>query len=133
LLDAALKPWSAPLLHLPPRPSIRGQGRASARPYARIFGGERLWPNDYLICADQKSQLQALGRRHETFAPAPGRPSRYKFENELGDTLAYRTAWDVQSPAAYSIAWRRRPGSRAFARVGQQVMTAEPYASAKTV
>ena len=47
------------------------------------------------MSADEKSQLQALGRRHETSAPGPGRRSRYEFEYERGGTLAYLAAWDV--------------------------------------
>ena len=41
--------------------------------YARRFEGRRLHPGDYVICADEKSQLQALGRRHGTVPAAPGR------------------------------------------------------------
>ena len=63
--------------------------------YARVFEGKRLRPDEYVISADEKSQLQALGRRHETSAPGPGRPSRYEFEYERGGTLAYLAAWDV--------------------------------------
>jgi hypothetical protein len=33
-----------------------------------------------VICADEKTQLQALGRRHPTPPPAPGQPCRVEFE-----------------------------------------------------
>jgi hypothetical protein len=41
--------------------------------YQRRFEGRRLRPDEYVICADEKSQLQALGRRHAV-AAAGSRP-----------------------------------------------------------
>ncbi len=60
--------------------------------YARVFEGKRLRPDEYVISADDKSRLQALGRRDETSAPRPGRPTRYEFEYKRGGTLAYLAA-----------------------------------------
>ena len=78
--------------------------------YARRFEGRRLHPGEFVICADEKSQLQALARRHETVPAAPGRPALVEFEYERGGTLAYLAAWDVHH-AASSAAARPRPGS----------------------
>jgi hypothetical protein len=77
--------------------------------YARVCDGKRLWPDEYVICAEEKDELQALGRRHETSAPAPGRPSRYEFEYERGGTLAYLAA--MCTTPSCSTAWSGRPGS----------------------
>ena len=63
--------------------------------YQRRFEGKRLRPDEYVISADEKSQLQALGRRHPTLAPGPGRPSLVEFDYRRGGTLAYLAAWDV--------------------------------------
>jgi hypothetical protein len=54
-----------------------------------------LHPGDYVICADEKSELQALGRRRPTVPAAPGRPALVEFEYRRGGTLAYLAAWDV--------------------------------------
>jgi hypothetical protein len=40
--------------------------------YARTFEGKRLRPDEYVISADEKSQLRALGRRHPTVPAGPG-------------------------------------------------------------
>jgi hypothetical protein len=48
--------------------------------YQRRFEGRRYRPDDLVIWADEKSQLQALGRRHETVAARPGRPALVEFE-----------------------------------------------------
>src|SRR5947199_10351945 len=83
------------VLDLPSRPCLCGEGRAGARPVRRVFEGKRLRPDEYVISADEKSQLQARGWRHETSAPGRGRPSRYEFEYERGETLAYLATSDV--------------------------------------
>ncbi len=48
-----------------------------------------------MISADEKSQLQALHRRHEDLPPGPGRTRQVEFEYKRGGTLAYLTALDV--------------------------------------
>ena len=98
--------------------------------YARVFEGKRLRPDEYVISADEKSQLQALGRRHETSAPEPGRSSRYEFEYERGGTLAYLAAWDVHHANLFDRV-EPKTGIDPFGRLVEQVMTSEPYASAR--
>jgi hypothetical protein len=48
-----------------------------------------------VICADEKTQLQALGRRHASLPPAPGRAARFEFDYQRNGTLAYLAGWDV--------------------------------------
>jgi hypothetical protein len=100
--------------------------------YARRFEGRRLHPGECVICADEKSQLQALARRHETVPAAPGRRALVEFEHRRGGTLAYLAAWDVHHARLFG---RREPktGIEPFGRLVEQVMSTEPYASAKTV
>jgi hypothetical protein len=82
--------------------------------------------------SDEKSQLQALGREHETGAPAARRPIRYEFEYERGGTLAYLAAWDVHHANLFDRV-EETTGIDPFGRLVEQVMTTEPYASARTV
>lgn len=63
--------------------------------YDRIWDGEPLGPDDYVISADEKSQLQALHRRHPGLPAGPGRVRRVEFEYRRGGTLAYLAAYDV--------------------------------------
>ena len=60
-----------------------------------MFEGRRLRPNEYVVSADEKSQLQALGRRHETAAPAPGRPIRVANSSDGTLTRIDATTGDV--------------------------------------
>jgi hypothetical protein len=100
--------------------------------YARVFEGRRLRPDEYVICADEKSQLQALGRRHESVPPAPGRPALVEFEYRRGGTLAYLAAWDVHHANLFDRV-EAKTGIEPFGRLIEQVMRTEPYASARRV
>jgi hypothetical protein len=102
--------------------------------YARRVDGRRLHPGEYVICADEKSQLQALARRHATVPAGPGRPALVEFEYRRGGTLAYLAALDVHDPRRGLFGrCEQRTGIEPFGRLVEQVMTTEPYASAKTV
>ena len=48
-----------------------------------------------MISADEKSQLQALRRRHPDLPPGPERTRRVEFEYTRGGTVAYLAALDV--------------------------------------
>lgn len=82
--------------------------------------------------ADEKSQLQALHRRHPGLPPGPGRTRRVEFEYRRGGTLAYLAAYDVHHAR---VIGRCAPttGIVPFTELVEQVMTREPYASARRV
>jgi hypothetical protein len=63
--------------------------------YERIWDGRPLGDDEYVISADEKSQLQALSRCHPGLPPAPGKTARVEFEYERHGTLAYVAAYDV--------------------------------------
>ena len=122
LHDDALKPWQQRSWIYRRDPHFAVKAARVLDLYAREFDGKRLRPDEYVISADEKSQLQALGRQHETSAPAPGRPIRYEFEYERGGTLAYLAAWDVHHANLFD---RVEPttGIEPFGRLVEQVMT----------
>jgi hypothetical protein len=97
-----------------------------------VFEGKRLRPDEYVICADEKSQLQALGRRHRTVPVGPGRPALVEFEYRRGGTLAYLAAWDVHHANLFDRV-EEKTGIEPFGRLVERVMTTEPYASARRV
>src|SRR6266550_4588565 len=63
--------------------------------YARIFDGQPLAEDDYVLSADEKTSIQARIRRHASLPAAPGRPPRTEFEYTRGGALQYLAAWDV--------------------------------------
>ncbi len=100
--------------------------------YARIWDGRPLGENDYVICADEKTSIQARCRCHPTLPPGKARAMRVEHDYDRGGALAYLAAWDVHRGR---IAGRCEDttGIAPFARLVAQVMTAEPYASADRV
>jgi len=132
LHDDALRPWQQRSWLFPRDPDFAGKAGRVLDLYERCFEGRRLHPGEYVICADEKSQLQALGRRHPTVAPAPGRPALVEFEYRRGGTLAYLAAWDVHHARRFDRC-EQRTGIEPFGRLVEQVMTTQPYASARTV
>ena len=100
--------------------------------YARRFEGKLLHPGEFVISTDEKSQLQALGRRHPTVAAGPGHLIHCEFEYRRGGTLAYLAAWDVHHARLFDRV-EEKTGIEPFGRLVSRVMTQEPYASAKRV
>jgi transposase len=128
----AIKPWQHRSWIFPRDPDFETKAARVLDLYARQWGGQPLGPDDYVISADEKSQLQALHRRHRGQPPAPGRTRRVEFEYRRGGTLAYFAAYDVhQARVLGQIA--PKTGIEPFEKLVAHVMTTEPYASARRV
>jgi hypothetical protein len=132
LAEDAIKPWQQRSWLFVRDPGFAAKAGRVLDLYARRCEGRRLRPDELVISADEKSQLQALARRHASLPPAPGRAMRNEFEYRRGGTLAYLAAWDVHHAR---LCGRTEPktGIEPFGRLVEQVMTSEPYASARTV
>src|SRR5207248_5566185 len=63
--------------------------------YAGIWDGAPLGSNDYVICADEKTSIQARCRCHPTLPPGKARAMRIEHDYRRGGALAYLAAWDV--------------------------------------
>jgi hypothetical protein len=132
LAEDAIKPWQVRSWIFRRDPDFREKAGRVLDLYERRFEGKLLHPGEFVISADEKSQLQALGRRHETEPPGAGRAMRYEFEYRRGGTLAYLAAWDVHHARLFDGV-EPTTGIEPFGRLVEQVMTSEPYASAKRV
>lgn len=132
LHEDAIKPWQTRSWIFPRDPEFASKAGRGLDLYARTFEGKRLRPDEYVISADEKTQLQALGREHPTVAPGAGRPGLVEFEYLRGGTLAYLAAWDVHHANLFDRV-EQTTGIVPFGRLVDQVMTVEPYRSARTV
>jgi transposase len=132
LADDAIKPWQHRSWIFPRDPHFAAKAARVLDLYARCFDGQPLADDEYVISADEKSQLQALRRRHHDLPPAAGRTRRVEFEYRRGGTLAYLAAYDVHRA---QVIGRIAPktGIKPFTDLVEQVMTTEPYASARRV
>jgi len=132
-LDAdAIRPWQHRSWIFPRDPDFAVKAERVLDLYGRVWDGKTLGDDDYVISADEKSQLQALRRRHPGLPPAPGRVRWVEFEYRRGGTLAYFAAYDVHHAR---VIGRCAPttGIAPFTELVKQVMTTEPYASARRV
>ena len=66
----AIKPWRYRSWIFPRDPDFAVKAARVLDLYARVWDGVALGPEDYVISADEKSQLQALRRCHQR---SPGR------------------------------------------------------------
>jgi hypothetical protein len=128
----AIKPWRYRSWIFPRDPDFATKAARVLDLYARFFDGVALGPDDYVISADEKSQLQALRRCHPGRPAGPGHLSQVEFEYERGGTLAYTGAYDVHRARLFgSVA--EKTGVVPFMELVDKVMTQEPYASARHV
>ncbi len=132
LAEDAIKPWQVRSWIFRRDPDFRAKASRVLDLYARRFEGRLLHPGEFVISADEKSQLQALGRRHKTVPAGTGRPALCEFEYRRGGTLAYLAAWDVHHARLFDRV-EAKTGIEHFGGLVEQVMTQEPYASAKRV
>jgi transposase len=128
----AIRPWRVRSWIFPRDPDFAVKAGRALDLYDRLWEGQPLGADEYVISADEKSQLQALRRRHPDLPPAPRRIRRQEFEYRRGGTLAYLAAYDVH---AARVIGRTAPttGIEPFSALVEQVMTTEPYASAARV
>ena len=132
LHEDAIKPWQHRSWIFPRDPDFAVKAARVLDLYARTWCGMQLGPDEYVISADEKSQLQALHRRHPELPPGPGRTRRVEFEYTRGGTLAYFGAYDVHRAQLIGMS-APTTGISPFGQLVAKVMTTEPYASAKRV
>ncbi len=132
LAEDAIKPWQHRSWIFPRDPNFLQRAGPILDLYEGRWQGRLLEPGDCVISADAKPSIQARARIHPAEPPAPGRGQRVEHEYERRGALCYFDAWDVRRG---QIMGRSEPkgGIAAFDRLVWQVMTKEPYASARRV
>jgi transposase len=132
LAEDAIKPWQYRSWIFPRDPDFAARAGRVLDLYERVWEGRALAEDEYVISADEKSQLQALSRCHAGLPAGPGRAGRVEFEYERQGTLAYLAAYDVhRAQLMGTIA--PTTGIAPFSELARRVMTTEPYASARRV
>jgi len=100
--------------------------------YARTVDGVPLGPDEYVISSDEKTSIQARCRCHPTLAHGAAPMMRVNHEYQRKGALAYLAAYDVHQARIFSHR-NTKTGIVPFMTLAEQVMTQEPYASAKRV
>ncbi len=132
LAGDAIKPWQHRSWIFIRDPDFGAKASRVLDLYARRFQGRPLGPDEYVLCADEKTSIQARCRCHPTLPPGKARSMRVNHDYDRGGALAYLAAWDV-GQAKVSGRCAPSTGIKPFMALVTQVMTQEPYASARRV
>jgi transposase len=132
LADDAIKPWQHRSWIFPRDPHFAVKGGRVLDLYQREWEGRPLGAGEYVLSADKKPGVQARMRIHLPLPAGPQRATRVESEYRRHGTLAYLAAYDVHHAR---VMGRCEPttGIKPFTALIDQVMRAEPYASAKRV
>jgi hypothetical protein len=132
LTHDAIKPWLHRSWIFPRAPDFVAKAAVVLDLYARIFEGKPLGRREFVICADEKSSIQARCRCHPTLPPGRARLMRVEHEYDRRGAVAYLAAYDVHRAHVFGRT-EDSTGIEPFDRLVEQVMTVEPYASARRV
>lgn len=132
LSQDAIRPWQHRSWIFPRDPDFAAKAGRVLDLYQGIWQDEPLGEDDYVISADEKTSIQARIRTHPTTPPRPGQTMRVEHEYERGGALAYLAAWDVRRARVFGRC-EATTGIKPFGRLVEQVMTQEPYRSARRV
>ena len=128
----ALCPWRHRTWIFPRDPEFAPKAGRVLDLYEGRWEGAALGPGDFVLSADEKTSIQARLRKHASVAPAPGRPTRVEHEYKRGGAWAYFAAWDVHQAKVFGRC-EQTTGIAPFDRLVAQVMSQEPYRSARRV
>jgi hypothetical protein len=128
----AIRPWRHRSWLFPRDPLFAERAGPVLDLYERRWNGRLLGPHDYVISADEKTSVQARQRCHAPTSVGPGRPRRVEHEYGRRGAWAYLAAWDVHQARLFGRC-ESRTGIAAFDRLVEEVMSQEPYCSARRV
>jgi len=132
LSEDAIRPWAHRSWIFPRDPNFEVKAARVLDLYARVWDGKPLGRKDFVVSADEKTSIQARQRCHPTLPPGPGRPERVEHEYDRGGSLAYLAAWDCERAKVFGRC-EATTGIEPFTRLVDQVMSVEPYTSARRV
>lgn len=132
LSQDALRPWRHRCWIFPRDPAFAVKAGRILDLYQRRWENKPLGLRDYVLCADEKTSIQARRRKHPSLPPASGRPIYVEHEYARTGAWAYIAAWDVHRAKLFGRC-ERKTGIVPFDRLVAQVMRQEPYRSAHRV
>jgi len=132
LSQDAIRPWTHRSWIFPRDPDFAQKASRVLDLYEGTWEGRPLGQNDFVICADEKTSVQARRRKHRTAAPQPARPMRVEHEYVRKGAWAYLAAWDVHQARVFGRC-EHKTGIAPFGRLVRLVMSHEPYRCASRV
>jgi hypothetical protein len=132
LSSDALRPWKHRSWIFPRDPNFAAKAGPILDLYQRVWEGVSLGADDYVICADEKTSIQARRRKQPTLPLAPNRPMYVEHEYFRMGAWTYLAAWDVHRARVFGRC-EVKSGIAPVNRLVAEVMGQEPYKSARRV
>jgi len=128
----AIRPWRHRCWIFPRDPQFLDKAGRILDLYERVWEGQPLRDDEFVVSADEKTSIQARARLHPTQPAQPASPLKVEHEYERCGAWAYLAALDVRH---FKLFGRCEPatGIVPFDRLVGQVMTQPPYREARRV
>lgn len=132
LHEDAIRPWQHRCWIFPRDPQFALKAGRILDLYEHQWQGEPLRDDEFVLSTDEKTSIQARRRLHETLPPKPGLAMKVEHEYERQGAWAYLAAWDVHRAKLFGRC-ESKSGIGPFDRLVAQIMSQEPYRSARRV
>ncbi len=132
LHEDAIKPWQHRSWVFPRDPQFAKKAGRILDLYQRVWNGKELREDEFVLCADDKTSIQARARRHPTYPAQPGSPIKVEHEYKRCGAWAYVAALDVHQAKLFGHC-ERKTGIAPFGRLVDPVMAQAPYKEARRV
>jgi hypothetical protein len=129
LHESAIKPWQHEHWLFPKDPQFAEKAGPILDLYAGVWEGESLGRTDYVLSMDEKTSIQARGRRHKETPPRPKQTRRIEAEYKRNGALQYLAAWDVHRGIVVGRC-EKKTGIKPFGLLVDQVLEQDPYKGA---
>jgi hypothetical protein len=100
--------------------------------YERVWEGQPLRDDEFVLSTDEKTSIQARARLHATLPTQPHSAMKVEQEYERCGAWAYLAALDVHRAKLFGRC-EQKTGIAPFGRLLAQVMTQPPYQDARRV
>ncbi len=130
LHEAAIKPWQYEHWIFPRDPQFAEKAGPILDLYAGTWEGKPLGPKDYALSMDEKTSIQARGRKHEEMPPEAKQSRRIETEYDRNGALQYLAAWDVHRGIVLGRC-AAKTGIKPFGHLVDQVLAQAPYDDAE--
>ena len=132
LHEDALRPWSRRSWIFPRDPQFAQKAGPVLDLYHRRWRGRPLRQNEFVLCADEKTQIPIRPRCHPIVPPGPGQAMRVEHEYRRHGVCAYLAAWDVHRARLFGQVVKKI-SITAFDGLVAEVMAHPPYRLARRV
>jgi hypothetical protein len=126
LNEDAIRPWFHRSWIFPRDPDFEARAGRVLDLYQGLWEGAPLGPDDFVLCADEKTSIQARRRQHPTLPSASQHLMRIEHEYERLGAWAYLAAWDVHRAKLFGRC-ESSTGIEPFDRLVADVMSQPPY------